>query len=71
MDLVDESEPNRGRQFPSTLTNVIDGVTASHRIGCGAWNLKFRRKELSEPARHACRFSYAGDVANRLELLCA
>lgn len=61
---VNESEPNRGRQFPSTLTNVMDGMTASHPI------TKSRRKEPASPTGTLSRFRYAGDVANRSEVLC-
>ena len=32
-ELVDESEPNRGRSFSVDLTAVIDGVTAPYPMG--------------------------------------
>jgi hypothetical protein len=53
------------------LTNVLDGMTASRPIGYGAWNQRNRgEKDPASPRGTLRRFSYAGDVANRSEVLC-
>lgn len=67
---VEESEPNRGRQFPSTLMNVSDGMTVSDPIGYDTGICEVLTERAQRCARYAGRFSYAGDVDNRSEVLC-